>query len=80
MSGSLRYFERNDARYTRALHGDSMDMVGTLHRALVVGNHDELRALLQFANERGEGGQAEFIERRVNLVHDAEGAWIEEKQ
>ena len=55
-------------------------MVGALHRALVVRDDDELRALLQLAHQPGEGGEAELVERRVDFVHHTERARIEQEQ
>src|ERR1700680_1728860 len=71
--------ERNDPRDTRPIHCYAMNMIRALHGALVVRDDDELRALLELAHQPGEGGQAEFVQRRVNLVHHAERTRIEQE-
>ena len=55
-------------------------MVGSLHRALIVRNHDKLRPLLQLADQRSEGSQTKFVQRRVDFVHDTEGTWIKQEK
>src|SRR5579871_135964 len=57
-----------------------MNLIRTLHRALVVRDDDELRAALEFADQAGERGQTELVERRVDLVHHAERARIEQEE
>src|SRR5258707_569289 len=58
----------------------AVDLVGALHRALVVRDHDKLRARLQLGHQRGERCQAELVERSVDFVHHAEGAGVEQEQ
>src|SRR5262249_59973539 len=73
-------FEGDQTRDTRTLHGHAMDIVGCLHRALVVRNYDELRALLEFLHQSRKGCQAELVERRVYLVHQAEGTRVQQEE
>ena len=43
MGGGLIQPDRDDLRYPRGLHGDSVKGVRRLHRLLVVGDKNELR-------------------------------------
>ncbi len=57
-----------------AAHRDAVEPVGGLHRALLVGDHDELRAIGVAAQQRQEAIEVEVVERRLDLVEDVEGA------
>src|SRR5271167_3204750 len=72
--------QRDQSRDSRPFHRHAVDMVGALHGALVVRDHDELRAALEFAHQAGEGGEAELVERRVDLIHYAKRTRIEQEE
>src|SRR6266852_4801640 len=48
--------------------------------SLIVRDDDELRTLLELAHQRGEGRQAELIERGVDFVHHAKRAGIQQEE
>src|SRR5688500_7458981 len=71
---------RDHARDARLGHGDADQLLGHLHRDLVVADEQELRlrrhALDEIAETRGVG----IVERRVDLVEQAERRRVELEQ
>jgi hypothetical protein len=65
---------KGSAEPTVALHGDAVQRVGDLHRALLVGDHDQLRGLLQLLHDPDQPAQVGVVERRLDLVHHIERA------
>src|SRR5215207_1777872 len=55
-------------------HRDAVEAVGGLHRALLVRDDDELRAVGEAAQQRQEAVDVEVVERRLDLVEDVERA------
>ncbi len=53
-----------------------MNLVGSLHRALVMRDDDELGASLELAYQPSEGRDAELIQGRVNFVEQTERAGL----
>src|SRR5262245_40472666 len=64
----------NQLRNARLLHGNAVQAVGDLHGFAVVGNNDELRVLLHTAQHLDEAADVGVVERRVDLVEQAERA------
>src|SRR5262245_7356047 len=64
----------NQLRNARLLHGNAVQAVGDLHGFAVVGNNDELRVLLHTAQHLHEPADVGVVERRVDLVEQAERA------
>ena len=62
------------ARHARFLHRDAVQNVADAHRALVVRDDDELRLVKEFAHEVREAVDVRLVERRIDLVEDAERA------
>ena len=65
---------RDHLRDAVAGHRDAVQRVGGLHRALLVGDDDELRAVRERAQEREEAVDVEVVERGLDLVEDVERA------
>ena len=57
-----------------ARHRDAVQAVGRLHRALLVRDDDELRAVGEAAQEGEEAVDVEVVERGLDLVEDVERA------
>src|SRR5829696_5132252 len=55
-------------------HRDAVEAVGGLHRALLVRDDDELRAVGEAAQQRQEAVDVEVVERRLDLVENVERA------
>ena len=64
--------DRHQLRDARLLHRHAVQPVGDLHRAPVVGDDDELRAVGHLAHQLVEAADVGLVERRVDLVEDAE--------
>src|SRR3954470_17760935 len=58
------------------LHGDAVEDVGDLHRALVVRDDDELALVEELLDDQIEALVVRLIKRRVHLVEDAERAGL----
>src|SRR5262245_7961227 len=64
----------NQLRNARLLHGNAVQAVGDLHGFAVVGNDDELRVLLHPTQHLDKAADVGVVERRVDLVEEAERA------
>src|SRR3954467_6838491 len=65
---------RNDLRHTVIGHGYAVQRIRRVHRALLVRDDDELRALGVAAQEGEEAVDVEVVERSLDLVEDVERA------
>ena len=74
LASSGRQPARDHLRDAVAAHRDAVQPVGGLHRALLVGDHDELRAVGVAAQQRQEAVDVEVVERGLDLVEDVERA------
>src|SRR5215218_2465245 len=79
MAASLSRDPRRQAagyhlRHAVARHGDPVEAVRRLHGALLVGDHDELRAVGEAAQDAEEAVDVEVVERGLDLVEDVERA------
>src|SRR5215470_18431383 len=72
--------DRDDLRDARLLHGDAVQHAGALHGALVVGDEDELRAFAHLADHLTEAADVGVVERRIDLVEDAERCRVDEEE
>src|SRR4029077_16001751 len=59
---------------------DAVEDVGGLHRALLVGDHDELRPIRVLPQERGEAADVRVVEGGLDLVEKVERARSREEQ
>src|SRR5690606_11532537 len=59
-------------RHAVAAHRHAVQRVGDLHGALLVRDDDELRVLLELAEDLQEPAEVDVVERRLDLVHDVE--------
>src|SRR5262249_30145824 len=66
----------DEFRYAGFLHRNAIQHAASLHGFAVVGNHDELRLRAHVANQASETPHVGFIQWRVDLVQDAERAWL----
>src|SRR5262245_8556155 len=75
-AGRLRsvQLDGNQLRNARLLHGNAVQAVGDLHGFAIVGNDDELRVLLHTTQHLDEPADVGIVERRVDLVEEAERA------
>src|SRR5262245_31671990 len=64
----------NQLRNARLLHGNAVQAVGDLHGFSVVSDDDELGVLLHAAQHFHEPADIGVVERRVDLVEEAERA------
>src|SRR5215207_4465222 len=69
-----RQAARDHLRDAVAGHRDAVEAVGGLHRALLVCDDDELRAVGEAAQQRQEAVDVEVVERRLDLVENVERA------
>src|SRR5215207_1932436 len=69
-----RQAARDHLRDAVAGHRDAVEAVGGLHRALLVRDDDELRAVGEAAQQRQEAVDVEVVERRLDLVENVERA------
>ena len=53
-------------------HRDAVERVGGLHRPLLVGDDDELRAVGEAAQELDEAADVRVVQRRLDLVEQVE--------
>src|SRR5438094_903423 len=66
--------DRNQLRHARFLHRHAVEAIGDFHRLAVVRDDDELRVLLHAAEHLDEAADVGIVERRIDLVEEAEGA------
>src|SRR5213594_554056 len=80
-SGGIELAEADadDRRDARLLHRDPVDRVGRLHGARIVGDHDELRLILELLQQAHVAPHVRVVERRVYLVEQAERAGAREE-
>ncbi len=64
----------NEFRAAGLFHGDSVEDVGGFHGSFGVGDDDELRFAGHLPEEADEALVVDLVERRVDLVQDAERA------
>src|SRR3954452_10629526 len=65
---------RHDLRYAVIGHGYAVQRIRRVHRALLVRDDDELRAVGVAAQQREEAVDVEVVERGLDLVEDVERA------
>src|SRR5215210_5383873 len=65
---------RDDLRDAVARHAHAVEAVGRVHRALLVRDDDELRAVAVAADELEEAVDVGVVERGFDLVEDVERA------
>src|SRR6188472_3203536 len=70
---------RHDLGDSVAAHADAVEDVGRLHRAALVRDDDELRAVGVSLDETQEAVDVPVVERGLDLVHDVERAWAREE-
>src|SRR6266849_4802280 len=58
------------------LHRHAIKHAAHLHGLAVVGDDDELGLAAHLADQAREAPDVGFIERRVDFIKDAEGAWL----
>src|SRR5438093_718601 len=71
-SGLWGELDRDDLRDARLLHGHAVERVRHFHRALVVRDHDELRAAAHLADHLVVPADVRLVERGVHFVEEAE--------
>ena len=71
MPSSLRE-ALGDHRRDAVAHGDAVEGVRDLHRALLVRDDNQLRGLLQLLENRQQARQVHVIQGSLDLVHDVE--------
>src|SRR5436190_1940723 len=64
----------NEAGEPWLLHGDAVENIGGFHGLSVVGNDDELGLGAELAQHPDEPVDIRVVERRIDLIEDAEGA------
>src|SRR5439155_10346002 len=74
--------QRQDLGDARLFHGDAVQQVGRLHALAVVRDEDELGLVAQLLQKAREALHVGLVERRVDLVQDAErrGAVAEQSE
>ncbi len=70
----LREAPRGDLGDALRAHRDAVEDVGRLHRALLVGDDDELRLTCVGAQQPGEAADVRVVEGSLDLVEEVEGA------
>ena len=70
----LLQLARDHPRDAVAAHAHPVEAVGGVHRALLVGDHDELGAVAVAADELEEAVDVEVVQRGLDLVQDVERA------
>src|SRR5688500_15772096 len=71
---------RDHARDARLGHGDADQLLGHLHRDLVVADEQELRLRRHALHQVAEALGIAVVERRIDLVEQAEGRRVELEQ
>ncbi len=77
--GRLLYIDRYQARYARFAHRHTHQVIGHLHRELVVRDDDELYALGHFANQARKTHDVGIVERCIDFVEQTYRARIQLK-
>src|SRR5215471_13385333 len=72
ISGKL---DRDQFRYARVFHRYAVERARRLHGALAVRDNHKLRLSAHLDDLVGEASDVHVVERRVNLVEQAERAW-----
>src|SRR5579863_8987403 len=67
----------HEARYPGLVHGHAEKLGGKLHGRLVVSDEDELHAARHVAHDIAEATDVVLIERRVDLIEQAERSGIQ---
>src|SRR6188472_3167294 len=62
----------DDARYARLGHGHPDQLLGHLHRDLVMADEQELRLRRHAFDELAEAGGVRVVARRIHLIEQAE--------
>ena len=70
----LVQLDRNQLRHARLLHRNPVQPIGDLHGLPAVGDDDELGVLLHALQHFHETPDVRVVQRRVDLVEDAERA------
>src|SRR5438067_13885185 len=71
---------RDDLGDAVAAHRDAVEDVGGLHRALLVRDHDELRAVGIPAQQLDEAADVRVVQRGLDLVQEIERAGPREEE
>lgn len=71
LHGSLD-IDVNDARDARFLHGDAYQLLRHFHRYFIMADEQKLRMLRHFFHHIAESLSITVVERRIDLVHEAE--------
>src|SRR5437667_5366611 len=69
----------DDGRDARLLHRDAIDRIRGLHRPWIVRDHDELRFVFELREQSDVAAHVRVVERRVDLVEQAERARLGEE-
>src|SRR2546425_9609778 len=69
----------HDGRNPRLLHRDAIHGIRGLHRPWIVRDHDELRLVLELRQQADVAAHVRVVERRVDLVEQAERARLGEE-
>src|SRR3989441_372463 len=69
----------HDRRNPRLLHRDAIDRISGLHRPWIVRDHDELRLVFELREQSDVAAHVRVVERRVDLVEQAERARLGEE-
>ena len=56
------------------LHGHPVERVRRLHRLLLMGHDEQLSGAAEVLDQLQEAAKVGIVERRLDLVHDVEGA------
>src|SRR5688500_7365356 len=73
LNGDLLHTFRNYARHTILGHGDPIEHVCSFHRPLLVGDDQDLSALLELVYQSEETVEVHVVEGRLDLVQKVEG-------
>src|SRR5215472_11082034 len=78
LSGSRIFFpfDGNEFRHARLLHRDTVKDGAHLHRLAIVRDNNELRLPAHIGKHFVETGDVGFVERRIDLIENAEWAWL----
>ena len=76
LHGSLD-IDVNDARDARFLHGDAYQLLRHFHRYFIMADEQKLCMFRHFFHHIAESLGIAVVERRINLIHEAEWCGIE---
>ena len=76
----LRETPRHDLRHAVGAHRHAVEDIGGLHRPLLVGDDDELRAVGVAPEQLDEARDVRVVERSLDLVEQVEGAGPREEE